>query len=92
MANYRTTKITKRQKLQNGEIQNVESYRMVKNKMSKTRDLQKNNLESNRTVKYKTSNLTDRQNTKWKKTLNGENKIAHIGQYMKNIYFILHGN
>ncbi len=60
--NYRMVKITKCRKLSNGEIQNGESYRMAKDKTSKTtkrrntkrRILQNGeiqNLESYRTAK-----------------------------------------
>jgi hypothetical protein len=77
-ANYRTMKITKHSKLQNIEIQNVESYRMAKYKTSnltewsktKRQILQKGerqNVNSYRTAKDEMSKITERLNTKCQK-------------------------
>jgi hypothetical protein len=56
---YNTSKITKRQILQNSERQNIESYRMAKDKRQIIQNSERQNVKSYRTLNDKTSNLTE---------------------------------
>ncbi len=74
-------KITKHRKLQNGEIQDVKSYRMAKDKTSKTTERRKTKCRILQNVK-----IQNVENTKRRKTLNAK-KIGRIGYSSLNIGF-----